>query len=312
MIPLRTLAPILTSATPRRTALAAGLALAGLALAACQQDITTANPVCVAAICENFESNQLASHWHASNSARVSLSKEKVFSGRQALKVEATGAGYNRSYLSLDLTPENGLDQPREIYGRMMMYLQGDNALGGDFTFLQADGPARVTSGAPENTVVNYRGRLDGRFDHFMGNYDTRIDADGDGKTEWLTDCWQHPDFEYSSAGAADNVAPAKPYLIPHDQWACVQWHFNADQNRLAFWLNGEELSALTIDANSGGTGDGCIDPNTQAGVWTGPAYFSQLHIGAEQYHKTTLPRTLYIDNLAVGSSMPGCDADAD
>jgi len=308
MTPLRTFA----TAAPRRTVLATSLAIACLTLTGCQQDNTATTATCAANVCENFESNQLADRWHASE--RVSLSKEQVYSGRQALKVEATGAGYNRSYLSLDLTPENGLDQPHQVYGRMMMYLQGDNALGGDFTFIQADGPARAASGAPENTVVNYRGRLDGRFDHFMGNYDTRIDADGDGKTEWLTDCWQHPEFEYHGAGAADNVAPAKPYLIPHDQWSCVQWHFNADQNRLAFWLNGEELSALTIDANGAGngTGDGCIDPNTQAGAWTGPAYFSQLHIGAEQYHKTTLARTLYVDDLAIGSSMPSCGYSAD
>jgi len=176
-----------------------------------------------------------------------------------------------------------------------MMRLSDENTKGGDFTFIQASGNPKPESGAPESTSVMYRGRLDGRHDHFMANYDTWVDEDNNGSTDWLTDCWKHP----AGNGATQ---PPTEYLLPKNEWACVQWHYDSNNNEMVFWLNETELTQIHIQQ----TGDGCV-ANTQDGMWIAPASFSELKLGIEQYHDTAKSRTLYIDDIVIDNSPVEC-----
>lgn len=207
------------------------------------------------------------------------------------MKITSPGGSYHSNNLVHNLTSVSGLGE--SMYGRMMINLSNQNSLGGDFTFIQADGPPRAGSGAPAGTSVMYRGRLDGRNDHFMANYETWLDANNDGNNEWNTDCWKHP---------ANISPPPQNYLIPKDQWACVQWHFDGSANTLKFWLNENELSQLQVVGN----GDGCV-ANTQNNVWWAPQSFNNIRLGIEQYHGSSRARTMYIDDIAIDDRVVPC-----
>jgi hypothetical protein len=242
-------------------------------------------------ICANFDgSNELPTNWSTSNPTRVAISSEYAFSGANSVKVTGTGGGYNANYLIHNLS--GIVDLNKSMFGRMMIRLSSENSLGGDFTFIQAEGVARSASGAPPGTTVMYRGRLDGRSDHFMANYDTWID-NGSGGNAWPTYCWDHPNSVNP---------PPQQYLLPKDQWACVQWEFDGDANSLRFWLNDNELTEIQVN----NTGDECTF-STQNDVWWGPENFTDIRLGIEQYDESDLARTLYIDDIAIDDRFVSC-----
>ncbi len=182
----------------------------------------------------------------------VQTQTEYAYSGQTALKMESPGEGFELHALLIQLQPESPLTQ--QHYGRAMVRVSSDGAMGGDFTLIQAVGPAKARSGAPPGTKVMTRVRVDGRDDHLFTNYDTWHD-NGQGQSDWLTDCWNQTEPE--------DAAPSQ-YLVPHNQWVCVQWHFDARENRSRMWLAGEPLEQV----NTTLVGDGCIAPNTQMGQW--------------------------------------------
>jgi len=245
----------------------------------------------------NFDAaTTLPTGWTASNANNVKVSSEKAFSGTNSVKITSPGGGFQPNNLVYSLTGTPDLQQ--SMYGRMMINLSSQNTKGGDFTFIQADGGPRSQSGAPAGTSVMFRGRLDGRNDHFMANYETWLDSNGDNNNEWSTDCWKHP---------GSDTSPPQNYLIPKDQWACVQWHFDAGANTLKFWLNKNELSLIQVV----NMGDGCVmdgpNPNRQNGVWWGPQSFNNIRLGIEQYAGNAQARTMYIDDIAIDDRVVSC-----
>lgn len=228
--------------------------------------------------CDDFEGGSLAS-WDVSGNAV--LSSEQAYSGDTSVKVTGAGGSYNRNYLSLDLNQYPAAQQT--LYGRMMVYLTDQNSTSGDFTFVQADGSPKSVSNAPSSVNVMYRMRLDGRYDHMFANYDTF--------PNWDTDCWAHPPFD-----------PAPEYRMPKNEWACVEWHFDAAADEMMFWRDGTHLTGIDVSK----TGDGC-GAQTQSGVWYAPQEFSVLHVGVEQYHDGIPPRTMYIDDVQVSDRYIGC-----
>lgn len=227
-----------------------------------------------AAICEDFE-NDLGA-W--GTSGEVSLSTENVFEGSSALKVAAAGGGYNRNFISLDLA-NTGVQS--NMYGRMMLNVNTPSGNGGDFVFVQAEGaPDSADSNAPAGTNVMYRYRVNGSNGNLMANYDTYNNAGS-----WSTDCWDHSTVK-----------------MPTNQWACLEWHFDADANELKFWLDGNELTELHVQ----GSGEGCLG-TAENGEWQAPGQFETLHLGIEQYHNGVPARTMYIDDVKVDTQYIGC-----
>lgn len=236
---------------------------------------------------QNFETG-LPAGWTASGTG-VAVSGDRAYSGGQSLRITSL-AGRGRHYLSYDL---RSLAEPAdELYGTAMVYLADTG--GGDFTLVQAEGRPQPESGAPPDTTVAYRARVDGRHDHLMANYDTF-----GGAKPWGTDCWKQPAFD-----PASGTPPAPAYRLPKNQWACLRWHFDARRNRLEFWLNDAPLAQIQVNQ----TGDGCIAQDQQ-GIWHGPAAFDWLHLGIEQYHRGAGAHTVYVDDLAVDSQPTSCPA---
>lgn len=234
---------------------------------------------------QDFE-NGLPHGWSVGSQA-ISVTGEQAYSGHHSLKI-SSGAGRGRHYLSYDLRQ---LPQPTDnLYGAAMVYLK-DGPAGGDFTLVQAEGGPKPESGAPRDISVAYRARVDGRHDHLMANYDTR------GQSPWGTDCWKQPAFD-----PASSQPPEPEYRLPKNEWACLRWHFDARENRLAFWLNDVPLNQIEVQQ----TGDGCLAQDQQ-GIWHGPEAFEWLHLGIEQYHANAAARTLYVDDLAVDTRPTAC-----
>lgn len=233
---------------------------------------------------DNFdEGTALGSIW--SEAGSVEISSERAFSGDNSLKFSAEGNGYNRNFITLNL---DGTPAATDMYGRMMIWIDTPNGNGGDFSFIQGEGFPKSDVGAPEETMVMYRYRVDGqnRNGTLMANYDTWIDANDDGQTDWLTDCWDHSDTQ-----------------LPRETWSCVEWHFNAENDVMEFWLDGQEISEISVNQ----AGEGCINTDNQGGMWTAPAQFDRVHVGIEQYHSGVPARTVFIDDVEVGTEQIGC-----
>ena len=239
-------------------------------------------------ICEDFDSlsttADLGDYWSITGNAALTGEKPHGEEG-QSLVFTSSGGGYNRNFLSLDVS---GLQEDTtQLHGRMMIWVDEPGNNGGDFTFVQADGDPKPESGAPEDTTVMYRYRVDGnhRNGTLMANYDTWVDANGDGTTDWQTDCWDHSTVQ-----------------LPREEWACVEWKFDSEANELVYWLNDQLLDEIHVtDA-----GEGCIG-DVQNDQWTGPESFKTLHLGIEQYHNGVPERTVYIDDIEISDRKLGC-----
>ena len=187
-----------------------------------------------------------------------------------------------------------------EMFGRAMVYISDENSNAGDFTFLQAEGDnPQEDSGAPPGTNIMYRARIDQRFDHVITNYDTWIDVNNDNETEWETDCVKQPQITNGNPPAAD-------YVIPKNQWVCVQWHIQKRGNHIGISLNDKLLSSIKVY----GGGSSCVNELTQGGEWWAPEKFETISLGIEQYTADSKPRTMYIDDIALDRKLVSCEGD--
>lgn len=241
-------------------------------------------------VSEDFEGLLKIGHLEASGAMVVQ--SEHTFRGRGALRINSPGGGYTASYLTI---PLDSIGLAQQMYGRMMVWLDMKNSLAGDFSLIQAEGPARAETGAPAGTRVVLRGRVDGRYDHLFSNYDTRVSQAPGADATWTTDCWKHPDF-------SEQKPPPAIYQVPKNAWVCVQWYFNTTNDEMRFWLNGESLPDIAVE----GSGDGCLGGDQQ-GQWSAPSQLSTLKLGIEQYHPSSLPRQLYIDDITLATTPVAC-----
>ncbi|MFT4979422.1 MAG: hypothetical protein ACI8S6_005332, partial [Myxococcota bacterium] len=234
------------------------------------------------AIADGFEDDSAGeppgAPWRVSGALEVTT--EQAHSGSHSVKVTAAGGGYSRSFMTLDLS--DFVEVQQQQHGRLMIRVE--DAVG-DFTMVQAEGAGKRSSGAPAGTSTMYRYRYQDSG-ALMANYDTWVDADRDGQTDWQTDCWRESQVK-----------------LPTGQWACLEWAFDAEADQLRYRINGEEIGDLSID----GAHDNCASTETQQGRWIGPERLMRLHIGVEQYHATATPRTVYIDDVQIGVEQVGC-----
>ncbi len=238
------------------------------------------------ALCDGFEGASLdALKWSTTGS--VSISREQKYAGNQSVKIVGAGGGTTLNGINIDLTNLTSLRKNQ--YGRVMMRVTSANALGGDFTLIEATGPANYTipssvSPMPAAKVdVAYSARIQGTDDKFMANYTTFPKAD------WTTDCTNH-----------GQVSAA----LPKDTWACFEWHVDTTANEVTYWLNGQLLD-ISVKNKAGAN---CAD-HRQNDLWTGPAKLDKLHLGIDQYQNTAKPRTLYLDDVVVDTQRVGCPA---
>lgn len=234
-------------------------------------------------VCEDFEETTINARW--TKVGTTELSSDEKRSGAKSLKISGAGSTGNTNGVNLDLTKFTSLT--KNHYGRLMLKTPALSENAGDFTFVEASGPANIlaTTRLSQSNRAIYRARVDGAHESFMGNYDTFPYGAP------LTDCWSH-----------DNFVP-----VPKDTWACFEWRFDATTNTLTYWLNGTKLGMSVKDKATGsGAVAGCAG-HPLDDIWSGPSSFDKLHIGVDQYHTTSKPRTLYIDDVVVDTERVNC-----
>jgi hypothetical protein len=256
---------------------------------------TSAHPCGAALFCDDFESYPTGSPpgggWTTSqNGGTVVVDDSRVYGGKRAVKVSSTGTAAFRSVL-ISLQDESFLPPAGNVlYGRMMFWLDSAPTTMIHWTFIDTVG---LVPGTDYHAVYRYGGQIpvaaeDGGFlgSQLLANYDTpdSYDTPPIGPS---SDCWVH--------AASDDVVPVAA-------WTCAEWEFDGSHDTMHFWKNGTALADLTMT----GTGQGCVSqPATFP--WTAPT-LAQVDLGWESYQADG-PRTIWIDDVAIGSERIGCPA---
>jgi hypothetical protein len=243
--------------------------------------------------CDDFESATPGAAptapWtlNAGAGAEVTVTNERAVSGSNAVRLVAPAKA--AAFLELVGAPVF----PRAdnaFFGRARFYFESAPTTeqpSVHWTFLQASG-TRADDG--HHAEYRYGGQkalhdAQGAFvgNQLMANYETPDFYDGSGAPG--SDCWHH----------------ARARVVPLQRWVCVEWHFDGPNNTMELWLDGAPAEDLTVR----GTGQGCVhQPATYP--WTAPN-FERVSLGWQGYQADET-RTVYIDDVALGTERVGCD----
>ena len=243
-----------------------------------------------ALLCDDFEKYDLAkppgAPWTNNTSGgTVTIDGTHVHSGTHAVKLSAASAtGYRSAMINLQKT--TFLPTANNVfYGRMMFWLDSAPQTSVHWTFIDAQG---LVPNQAYHAIYRYGGQMplaDGSTpsSQLMANYDTP-DSYATPKVGPSTDCWVQSD--------------AVP--VPVGAWACAEWKFDGQGNKMQFWLNGTEVPSLEMN----GMGQGCVN-QTDPYTWAAPS-FDRIDLGWESYQADDA-RNLWLDDVAIGTERMGC-----
>lgn len=95
--------------------------------------------------------------------------------------------------------------------------------------------------------------------------------------------------------------------MVPMGQWTCLEWLFDGSAPGavgLQFWLDGAAVDALTV---AGGKAEECVHQDGATYVLPSPDFAARLDIGWESYNADGKPRTVWVDDVALGTERVGC-----
>ncbi|BCE00863.1 glycoside hydrolase family 6 protein [Marinicellulosiphila megalodicopiae] len=173
-----------------------------------------------------------------------------------------------------------------------------------------------------ESTATNQYGRVringidTGEYEEAQWNFLTFKGSKS--SRQWWNMQWGIGGYEgYLSAsvtvangnGAAEcQLVSSTP--IPKDEWACVEWHMDVNNNTLSIWSDGELVEDLLIDINSPGcSSESWIAPDSITGVSLGLARYRPTN--SQQVVPETEPKpdvSVIMDDFAIGGSRLGCN----
>ncbi len=230
---------------------------------------------CRALFCDDFEAHHAGqapgAPWTVrtwQNDSQVTIDGAHAHSGTNALKVAVTAGSGKRAAVE-NKSPSIFPLSGNAMYGRMWIWLTQAPPDGVHWTNIQGEGPV---AGQSFRAMYRYGGMNQQRF---LANYET---------TNVSTDCWKE-----------------SATVIPQSRWACFEWHFDGPTNQMNFWMDGTALADLTVMS----TGAGCIGQATN-GVWQAPT-FDALLIGWEHYQSSSVPISMWIDDVAVAAARVSC-----
>jgi hypothetical protein len=220
----------------------------------------------------------------------VRVDDSRAFRGARSVKAttlatSATMMTYKSALIGLAQAPVVPVPD-QAFYGRMMFYLESAPSSDVHWTFIDATG---LVPGQAYSATYRYGGQLPvnegGAFvgSQLMANYDT-TDFYRTPPVGPQTDCYRHADGQ----------------VVPVGEWACAEWFFDGPNAQMRFWLNGTELTDISVDQ----TGEGCVAQPADY-TWVAPT-FSRIDIGWESY-QTDDERSIWIDDVVIGSTQVGC-----
>jgi hypothetical protein len=231
----------------------------------------SADSCAAALLCDDFEGHLAdappGAPWtvESNEHGEVVVMTGNAYSGQQALRVTTDGLdAYQRAYVAASGAPLFPAAQD-VLWGRMMIYTEAAPNDGVHWTMIQGEGPV---AGQSYRSLIRYGGQHQQRL---MANYYT---------DDAVSDCWDHSDTE-----------------MPQGEWACMEWHYDAPNDTMRFYLDGLAVDDLTVVA----AGEGCGGPNT----WNFPEFDTAL-VGWESYQSDPA-REIWIDDVALGTERISC-----
>jgi hypothetical protein len=255
---------------------------AGAAGASGSAGATASDPCTDRTICEEFEKMTLGSEPQTpfsihKSKGTVTVDATHVHSGKQALKVSITATAaddtYRQAMLAVTGAPLLPLTN-NSLYGRFMIYTDRIPDKTVHWTIAHGDGPYQTTT-----ATYNYGG-----MGGLMANYyrDTPSNA---------TDCWQ-----------------SNQQLFPTGKWTCVGFHFDGQQNKMQFSIDGADITDVDVDGNTK-TDQTCTIPGVD-GKWYAPTPFKNISVGWESYQHDTLgAHDAWLDDVILDESPIACPA---
>jgi hypothetical protein len=234
---------------------------------------------CIGALlCDDFESYPAGAApkgpWSSNtNSGSTTVDITRAHSGTQSVHISTLGANaYEQAYISVSGAPIFPVDGG-VVYGRMMVWLTAAPTQTTHWSNIQGEGQV---PGQAFSAFVRYGGQYSPKM---MANYDTSGVA---------SDCWHH-----STTG------------IPTQRWACFEWRYDTPNSQMDFWLDGAQVTDLTVMGLSEPVGsDGCINNGT-GGKWPLPVWRT-LRLGWEHYQASD-PIDMWIDDVGMDVQRIGC-----
>jgi hypothetical protein len=222
-------------------------------------------------LCEDFESTAVGAiptGW--TKSGNPAVADDQAARGQRSLKLPGGDKGAGRILRSA--TAFGGAH-----YGRV---------------FYRVSVPAPVPqSGVIHSTLVAFGG----------------TSPTGGGDTEWRTldtveDSNGMHQFIYNVQPSGAEFGKGSPYNWKYDgMWHCGEWYIDAATQTYRFYIDGSEVTQITISNGAGnfGTGDNRSEiPNS----------FTELRVGWVNYQSAGAGFTAWIDEVAIASSRIGCE----
>ncbi len=254
-------------------------------------------------ICDSFDTYTVGvappAPWTVSkNIGTVTVDTTHAFSGTQAIEVsspaiDADASSAFKSTLLRFVNPKLLPPPGNDVFGRMMFWLDSAPDATVHWTFVDGEGFV-----SPNDAGVNYHAVV-----RYGGQYPLS-NPNGGFAGSILMASYDTPDSYNGTGPASDCYLQSNGETLPMGQWACAEWEFDGGHDVMHFWLNGTELTDLTVDM----TGAGCTSQDSSY-VWQAPNY-TQLDVGWESY-QTDGARTIWLDDLAFGPARIGCPAGA-
>lgn len=100
--------------------------------------------------------------------------------------------------------------------------------------------------------------------------------------------------YDTSPRPPTTDYARRSATAMPLDRWACLEWHFKGDTNELHFWLDGAELTDMTVLP-------------TRVPTWFAPDWV-RVNVGLQLYRPDAVSDfDLWIDEVAINPTRVGC-----
>jgi hypothetical protein len=227
-------------------------------------------------LCVDFETEALGEEpgapWEVraiGGPSSVVVDDARAFSGSLSVKVATDGtSGFTSAMIGVSGAPVFPLPN-NVMYGRVMFYMEQAANDGVHWTHIEGRGPLSGQPGV--EAMYRYGGQHEQRL---MANYETSMIS---------TDCWHHSQT-----------------TMPVGEWSCMEWQFDGPNDRMRFWIDGEEITDLDVM----GSGMGCIG-NDLSGQWPAPT-FDEIRVGWESYQPDD-PREAWIDDVIIDDAPIGC-----
>jgi hypothetical protein len=261
---------------------------------------------CAGLVCEDFESGRIdATKWDlVSSGGTVTVQQQRVAHGKYAAQFHAT-AGPSDDWVLLLVKNVPAALKGATTYGRMYVYAAPEmtSSIHVQLAFAGRDGTGTAVGPAPFTKLryleaALYSGRWQQGFDLLDLNPSVEEDS---GR-------WQQG-FDLLDLNPSVEEVSYSNNHVPTGRWACLEWKFEDQPDRVTVWLDGAEVATFD-NTNVSYASPGPI-PKSGAALYMGTSSglvggFERFGVGFHDWHPQKV-FDLYDDDLVLDAKRVGC-----